>query len=130
MSILSIHKHHRQSRVRRSSGFTLLEIMVALVIFATAAVALSKSLTESANSVGAIEQRQFADLVAHNVLVDILRDGYGNSNSGKVTLAGFDYRWQRSVQETPHPDIRRVDVEVYLSSGKDILATRSAFLGK
>lgn len=123
-------RHSRQTLRRHSVGFTLLEVMVALVIFATAAVALTKSLTESANSVGAIEQRQFADLVAHNVLVDILRDGYGNANSGKVTLAGFDFRWQRNVEQTPHPDIRRVDVEVYLSTGKDILASRSAFLGK
>jgi general secretion pathway protein I len=119
-----------QRRACRSRGFTLLEIMVALVIFATAAVALSKSLTESAGSVGAIEQRQFADLVAHNVLVEILRDGYGNDNSGKVSLAGFDFRWQRSVEQTPHPDIRRVDIEVFLSSSNDTLATRSAFLGK
>ena len=119
-----------QRRAYHSRGFTLLEIMVALVIFATAAVALSKSLTESAGSVGAIEQRQFADLVAHNVLVEILRDGYGNDNSGKVSLAGFDFRWQRSVEQTPHPDIRRVDIEVFLSSSNDTLATRSAFLGK
>lgn len=120
----------RQTSSQRSKGFTLLEVMVALVIFATAAVALSKSLTESASNVGAIEQRQFADLVAHNVLVDILRDGYGNNNSGKVSLAGFDFRWQRSVEQTPHPDMRRVDVEVSLSSSDDVLATRSAFLGK
>lgn len=120
----------RQTSSQRSKGFTLLEVMVALVIFATAAVALSKSLTESASNVGAIEQRQFADLVAHNVLVDILRDGYGNNNSGKVSLAGFDFRWQRSVEQTPHPDMRRVDVEVYLSTSDDVLATRSAFLGK
>lgn len=120
----------RQTSSQRSKGFTLLEVMVALVIFATAAVALSKSLTESASNVGAIEQRQFADLVAHNVLVDILRDGYGNNNSGKVSLAGFDFRWQRSVEQTPHPDMRRVDVEVSLSTSDDVLATRSAFLGK
>tara|TARA_R110000782_G_scaffold53191_7_gene113324 strand:+ start:2229 stop:2615 length:387 start_codon:yes stop_codon:yes gene_type:complete len=128
--MLLIRKRHSQFVHCRSKGFTLLEVMVALVIFATAAVALSKSLSESANNVGEIEQRQFADLVAHNVLVDILRDGYGNTNSGKVSLAGFDYRWQRNVEQTPHPNIRRVDVEVYLSTGKDILASRSAFLGK
>ena len=128
--MLLIRKRRSQSVNCRSKGFTLLEVMVALVIFATAAVALSKSLSESANNVGEIEQRQFADLVAHNVLVDILRDGYGNTNSGKVSLAGFDYRWQRNVEQTPHPNIRRVDVEVYLSTGKDMLASRSAFLGK
>ncbi|WP_159238266.1 type II secretion system minor pseudopilin GspI [Zhongshania aliphaticivorans] len=128
--MLSIRTRCGQTQACRSKGFTLLEIMVALVIFATAAVALSKSLTGSASNVGAIEQRQFADVVAHNVLVEILRDGYGNDNSGKVSLAGFDYRWQRTVEQTPHPDIRRVDIQVFLSSSNDSLATRSAFLGK
>ncbi|CAA0080890.1 Type II secretion system protein I [Zhongshania aliphaticivorans] len=130
MTMLSIRTRCGQTQACRSKGFTLLEIMVALVIFATAAVALSKSLTGSASNVGAIEQRQFADVVAHNVLVEILRDGYGNDNSGKVSLAGFDYRWQRTVEQTPHPDIRRVDIQVFLSSSNDSLATRSAFLGK
>jgi general secretion pathway protein I len=112
------------------AGFTLLEIMVALMIFATAAVTLTKSLSESAVNIGAIEERQFADLVAHNVLIDILRDGYGNTNSGYVSMAGFDYHWQRKTAETPHPDMRRVDINVSLKSATDTLATRSAFLGK
>lgn len=115
---------------RRQRGFTLLEIMVALMIFATAAVTLTKSLTESARSIGALEERQFADLIAHNVLIDILRDGYGNSNSGRESMAGFDFVWQRSVEQTPHPDIRRVDISVSLQTSTDVLATRSAFLNK
>ena len=114
----------------RQRCFTLLEIMVALMIFATAAVTLTKSLTESARSISAIEQRQFADLVAHNVLIDILRDGYGTNNSGKESMAGFDFSWQRNVEQTPHPDIRRVDINVSLQTSSDVLATRSAFLNK
>ena len=108
---------------RRQRGFTLLEIMVALMIFATAAVTLTKSLTESARSIGALEERQFG-------LIDILRDGYGNSNSGRESMAGFDFVWQRSVEQTPHPDIRRVDISVSLQTSTDVLATRSAFLNK
>ncbi len=121
MSTLSRH---------RQRGFTLLEIMVALMIFATAAVTLTKSLTESARNIGALEERQFADLVAHNVLIDILRDGYGTNNSGIENMAGFEFRWERSVEQTPHPDIRRVDISVSLQSSKDVLASRSAFLKK
>ena len=115
---------------RFQRGFTLLEIMVALMIFATAAVTLTKSLTESARSISAIEERQFADLVAHNVLIDILRDGYGTNTSGKESMAGFDFIWQRSVEQTPHPDIRRVDISVSLQTSADVLASRSAFLNK
>jgi general secretion pathway protein I len=104
--------------------------MVALMIFATAAVALTKSITESASSTSALEERQFADLVANNVLVDILREGYGNRESDTVELAGYNFKWQRVLQDTPHPSIRRVDITVTLVDGKDTLASRSAFLEK
>lgn len=114
----------------RVRGFTLLEIMVALMIFATAAVALSKSLTESAASTGALEQRQFADLVAQNHLVGILREGYQNRNSGRESVAGFEYQWQREVSDTPHPAINRVDVTVRQVGSGDILASRTAYLRK
>lgn len=117
----------RSSRDHQT-GFTLLEVMVALMIFATAAVALTKSLSESAYSTAALEERQFADLVASNLLVDILREGYGNRSSGVVSMAGYDFQWQRSLSDTPHPKMRRVDILVQLKDGEDNLASRSAYL--
>lgn len=116
--------------MRSQRGFTLLEIMVALMIFATAAVALSKSLSEATVSTGELEQRQFADLVAQNLMVDIVREGYGNRDLGEVSLAGYDFVWRRQVSDTPDPAIRRVDVSVVLAGGEDTLASRSAFLPK
>lgn len=112
----------------RGRGFTLLEVLVALMIFATAAVALTKSLAQSADSTGALEARQFADMVAHNQLMRILREGPGSESSGIASLAGYDYRWRREASETPHPDMRRIDITVELQGEDDILANRSAFL--
>ncbi len=111
-------------------GFTLLEIMVALMIFATAAVALSKSLSEATVSTGELEKRQFADLLANNLLIDILREGYGNHNAGAETLAGFDFTWTRVVSDTLHPSMQRVDISIQLAGDGDTLASRSAFLQK
>lgn len=116
--------------MRRQRGFTLLEIMVALMIFATAAVALSKSLSEATLSTGELEKRQFADLLAQNLVVDILREGFGNRNTGKASLAGYDFVWQRTVADTPHPSMRRVELTVRMEGEKDTLATRMAFLRK
>ncbi len=110
------------------AGFTLLEVMVALMIFATAAVALTKSLSESALSTSALEERQFADLVASNLLVDILREGYGNRNSGETSMAGYHFTWQRELIDTPHSRLQRVDIVVRLAGNADRLATRSAYL--
>ena len=114
----------------RAKGFTLLEVMVALMIFATAAVALTQSLTQSASSTSALEERQFADLLANNLMVDIQRDGLGNSNAGRESLAGYEFRWQREVSDTPHPDMRRVDLTITLLGSEDVLTNRSAFLRK
>lgn len=116
--------------MRKHSGFTLLEIMVALMIFATAAVALTQSLSQSASSTSALEERQFADMVAHNLLVDIVWQGLDSDNSGETALAGYDFSWQRETSDTPHPDMRKVDITVRLAQSQDVLTTRSAFLRK
>ncbi|MEE2651251.1 MAG: type II secretion system minor pseudopilin GspI [Pseudomonadota bacterium] len=116
--------------MRNQRGFTLLEIMVALMIFVTAAVALSKSLSEATLSTGELEKRQFADLLAQNLLIDILREGYGNRNLGEKSLAGYDFVWRRRLSDTPDPAIRRVDISVQLSGDEDTLASRSAYMPK
>ncbi|AKH69487.1 type II secretion system protein I [Spongiibacter sp. IMCC21906] len=120
------HSHQRAHQF----GFTLLEILVALMIFATAAVALTNSVTQSASSTSALEERQFADLLANNLLIDFLREGTGNKTSGAETLAGYDYRWEREISDTPHPDMRRVDIKILLQDQSDVLASRSAFLNR
>ncbi len=116
--------------MRRQRGFTLLEIMVALMIFATAAVALSNSLSEATRSTGALEQRQFADLLAQNLLIDISREGYGNRSIGEARLAGYDFVWRRQLSDTPQPSIQRVDISIQLAGEDDTLASRSAFMAK
>ncbi|MBD2858551.1 type II secretion system minor pseudopilin GspI [Spongiibacter sp. KMU-158] len=118
----------RSARLSSQQGFTLLEVMVALMIFATAAVALTKSLSESAYSTSALEERQFADLVASNLLVDILREGYGNRSSGEASMAGYNFTWSRQISDTPHPNIQRVDLLVQLAENGDRLASRTAYL--
>lgn len=119
---MSSRPHHR--------GFTLLEVLVALMIFATAAVALTKSLAQSADATSALEERQFADLLAHNLLVDFLREGQGTRNAGEESLAGYAFYWRREISDTPHPDMRRVDITIRQSEQGDVLASRSAFLSK
>ncbi|WP_372865468.1 type II secretion system minor pseudopilin GspI [Spongiibacter sp.] len=116
--------------MKRQRGFTLLEIMVALMIFATAAVALSNSLSEAARSTGELEKRQFADLLAQNLLIDISREGYGNRNIGETSLAGYDFVWRRTLSDTPEPSMRRVEISIQLAGEDDTLASRSAFMAK
>lgn len=113
---------------RRCGGFTLLEVLVAMAIFATAAVALVKSVSGSALNMEALEVRQFAGLVAHNRMVQTqLRSGE-DGDVGVVEMGGRRFRWQRAVQDTDTPAIVRVEIAVSLEEGKDTLATLVGFM--
>ena len=104
--MLLIRKRNSQFVNCRSKGFTLLEVMVALVIFATAAVALSKSLSESANNVGEIEQRQFADLVAR-AQIEIQVADQGQSRGKTLPLRAVGVLGELVVGRTVGVETRR-----------------------
>ena len=77
------------------SGFTLVEMLVAMAVFALAAMALLNLSGENTRSAARVEDRTLGGVVAENVAVESaiapqLPDG---SSDGRVTLAGRD--WDR-----------------------------------
>ncbi|SIR02263.1 type II secretion system minor pseudopilin GspI [Marinobacterium stanieri] len=121
----------------RQRGVTLLELLVALFIFAVAVGALLKVLGEQARIVETLEQRYFAQLVAHNHLAELRLQqtwpALGQRNQ-KRSLAGLDLRLVEDVTETDDPALRRVATRVYsadadLSNESPPLAEIQAFMG-
>ena len=51
---------------RQNRGFTLLEVLVALAIFATAAIATIRSVSQHINTLNFLEEKTFASMVADN----------------------------------------------------------------
>lgn len=113
-------------------GMSLLELLVAVAVFAVAAGGLFKVLGESARHTQALESRYFAQQVAHNQLVSLHLQpqwpGVGRS-SGKVEFAGREFHWHQVVTATEDSAIRKVA----LSAGLDKeapLAELLAFMGE
>jgi general secretion pathway protein I len=102
------------------SGFTLLEMVVALAIFALAGMALLRlegaTLTQSAQ----LADRAMGQTVARNLAVEILSDpalpAFGTAN-GEAVNAGRRWRWQRDVTRTGDVRIARVDIVVTDEAG-------------
>jgi len=100
----------------RSSGFTLIEVLVALAIVAIALAAASRAAGLHSASATEVKLRVLAGFVAENRLGELeaqrVPPGPGVSE-GFERQAGIDFRWRAEVLATPHPWLWRVDVRVW-----------------
>jgi len=102
----------------RVSGFTLIEVLVALVIVAVGMSALMGALSSSAKTVTYMQDKTFAEWVALNQIANIrivLQKGQipptGKTN-GDIDLANRSWHWAQEVVDSQVPGIRRIDVKV------------------
>lgn len=103
--------------MKRVSGMTLLEVMVALVIFAITGTAIMKAASEHLNGVGMIEEVTFATYVANNQLNAALVNTQWppkNNEKGSEEMANRTWYWQQRVLETNDEDLRAIEITVGL----------------
>jgi general secretion pathway protein I len=100
----------------KSKGFTLLEVMVALAIFAVAAVALTKVAMQYTQSTSNAILRTKAQFVAMNevALMEINQEWLEGTQSKQVTSQGETWQIDKSAQSTISPNVQKVDVQVSL----------------
>lgn len=101
--------------IKRASGFTLLEVLVALAIFALVAASVLTATARSLQTASRLEEKTLAMWVADNQLVELqlsknpVAEG---RDQGEVEFAGRRWQWQSEVQATREPDMRRVTLWV------------------
>lgn len=100
-------------------GMTLLEVMVALLIFAITGTAVMKAASEHLASVGSIEEITFATWVANNRLNQLqLATTWPPKNNarGETEMADRTWYWQQLVNKTNDDKLRQVEIVVGLDS--------------
>jgi general secretion pathway protein I len=99
----------------RARGFTLVEVLVALVIVAFGMGALMATLTSAADSVGHLRDKSFAEWIALNRISEmrlrVIRPPVGKT-SGEVEYAGKRWKWAQQVEKVAVADLYRIDVSV------------------
>lgn len=121
---------------RRSQGFTLLEVVVALAVIAMALAAATTAVSTNILNASGLQQRTYAHWVAMNKLTEMQLDDQWPSirtTKGSSLMARREWFWSMKVSKTPDPYdlIRRVDVMVRLDEDDDFpLVTLTGFVGK
>jgi len=116
-----------------SSGFTLLEVMVALMVLAIALGAIVTASASYTRNLGYLRNTTLAHWVAVNKMNEItLTDAWPNPGikKGSLTMANQDWVWRVDVQNTPDASVRRVEIEVrHDADDEDALTTLIGFVG-
>jgi general secretion pathway protein I len=106
---------------RRSGGFTLIEVLVALAVVAIGMAAVLEALTSSANTAMYLQEKTFADWVALNRIETVRLSGSapapGTSND-TVQYAGRTWEWQQKVTDTQIPNMVQIEIDVRPADSK------------
>lgn len=121
-------RHIASPILRSHRGMTLLEVLVALAIFATASIAVIRSVTQHINTLSYLEEKMFASMVVDNQMANVYLGihSYRSKKKGTQELAGQEWFWTVTPVSTTSDWLNAFDVSV--SAEKDsqpILTVRS-----
>jgi len=100
----------------KPKGFTLLEVMVALAIFATAAVALTKVAMQYTQATSNAILRTKAQFVGMNeiALMEMNQAWLQGTESKQVTSQGETWQIDKQAASTISPNVQRIEVQISL----------------
>jgi general secretion pathway protein I len=117
----------------RPRGFTLIEVLVALLVVALGVAALMSSMLTAANSTERLRDRAYAEWVATNRIVEVrvAQDfpTLGRSE-GVVRMADRDWDWRQDVRATSIEGVVQIVVDVRPRGAEGWLLTMSGARGR
>ena len=119
--------------MNKSSGMTLIEILVALVVFSYAALTLVTASSTNLNSLSLLKERTYADWVAQNQLAELLasqQEGktLSSTKKGEEEMQGQIFYYSVKI-EASNEWLKSVTVDVSSDKeGKHILSSVMGFV--
>lgn len=112
-------------------GFTLIEVMAAVLILAMALGAIIAGFAHQADLSSDLRDRTLAMLVARNELAEITLDPAfpdTGERDGEAEFADNEWEWEATINETQDPALRRVEISVRRRDDDRELATLTGFI--
>jgi len=118
---------------RAQSGFTLLEVLVAVTILAIALAAIIAGGARYASAAGDLRDKTLALWVAHNRLTEIeLLPTWPDVGSSRddVEMGGQHWTWHVTVTATQDATLRQVHIQVMPRDDHHSLVSLDAYLSR
>lgn len=108
-----------RGRFQRTSGFTLLEVMIALAILSLVGVAFLRAQASSVHLVDESGQISIATLLAREKMAELENMGFPDlgKTSGMEDQIFPQYRWEVIVSSTDIPALRKALVRILWIEG-------------
>ena len=114
-------------------GFTLMEVLVALLIVSLGMLGVIQAVSQAASSTSYLRDKTIAHWVAMNRITELRLQSQPpqlGESSGSVEMSGREWRWSTVVERTAVDTMSKIDVSVALKEDEDSsLATVSGFFG-
>ncbi|RPI12967.1 MAG: type II secretion system protein GspI [Lysobacterales bacterium] len=128
-------RHAESSRPRpRAGGFTLIEVLAALVIVALGMLGVIQAVTQTARNGTYLREKTLAHWIGMNLITErrlLASPPDVAESSDELEFAGQRWRWTLRVTQTPVASLRRMDVSVRAADAPETssLATVTGFYG-
>ncbi|MCU4674389.1 type II secretion system minor pseudopilin GspI [Catenovulum sp. 2E275] len=121
--------------IKNKKGFTILEVIVAMAILATAGVAIVQSSSVHISNQDKLQQVMMANWIASNRLNTILIERewpVQNSQKGEAEMAGATWYWQQKRVKTNFGDeLVAVTISVYQDADyQEYITELTSYIGK
>lgn len=122
-----------KSKIR--NGFTLIEVLVALVVATLALGGVLASVSQMADSGLTMRERTYASWIAQNKIAELrLANAIPevSETSGEVDFAEQEWAWTANISETGVENLFRVDVDISRPGAKpdEVIRTVVGFIGE
>mgnify|MGYP005839134987 CR=1 FL=1 len=118
----------------KNRGFTLLELLVAMAIFATAGVAIMQVSSAHVRNLAQLDELTMARYIADNQmqLAMLDKDWPGkDKQQGELEMANRKWLWQQQRIKVPDDDLRLVQISVSLADApQQVIFELSSYKGK
>ena len=119
--------------LRRLAGFTLLEVMVALVIISLALAGVAGSMGQMIDTANTMRDRTYASWIAQNKITEMRLSGVVpevGESSGEEDYANTTWAWSAEISETGIENLMKVDVSVSYPGVDERVRLVTGFIGE